>query len=198
MKIDVSLEQLAILAQNGDTDAMERIVTVFDRILRKKAKNYHIMGASSDDVKQEGLIALFKAVMTFDPKKSKSFEAFALMCINRRITSEIKSARCKKHEILNSCVPIVNSAEDGEYTVAEETIKSSALDPEYQFILTERRTSTRRKITGSLSKKEMLVLNEYLQNKNYDEIAETLGIDKKSVDNALQRIKHKLKRITIV
>lgn len=195
MKIEISDERMALLAQTGDSKAAERLLNKYKPLVLKTGKRYYLVGGTVEDIVQEGMIGLYRAIMTYKPEKNDTFGAFAALCIKRRIHSALASANRKKHLPLNTYVSLskpVQGDEDGK--TLGETLEIQGLDPEEIFLLEERAAMTRKRLNTLLSPFEKRVLREYLKNASYDEIAHKLGVEKKSVDNALQRIKQKMNR----
>lgn len=196
MKLDITDEQLAILAQMGDNRASEILLKKFKHLVKNICKRYYIAGATDEDVIQEGMIGLYKAIINFNPEKNDCFQAFAAMCIRRRILSQLNSANCKNNLPLNTSISLNKPiTEDG--STLGELLEDNKLDPESMFIVSEKRQSTRKRISGMLSTLEKRILIEYLKDKSYDEIAQKLQVTTKSVDNAMQRIKNKISRLKI-
>ncbi len=190
----LSDEELVLMAQNGDNDALETIISRYRGLVYSKSKLYFLAGADKDDIVQEGLIGLYKAVKDFNRERSMIFKAFAGMCISRQIITAVKAASRKKHMPLNSYVSLDNTAFDNE---ADANILSFAaaddvLNPEEIVIDKENVNGIEYKINQALSKFESSVLFYYLDGMSYQEIAEIERRDVKAVDNAIQRIKKKL------
>ena len=183
----LSDEELVKAAQNGDNEALEAIVYA-------KSKPYFLAGADDDDIIQEGLIGLYKAVMDFDGDRFPFFKVFAGVCVTRHIITAVKAASRKKHLPLNSYVSLdKNTYDDDSDTTLLDIIAFSELqDPEAILIDRENMDGMEYKINKVLSKLETEVLVYYLEGLSYQEIAEKLGKDTKAVDNAVQRIKKKL------
>lgn len=180
-------EDVVELAKGGDEAAFTVIFERYKKTVRVKAKMYYIAGGDPDDIIQEGMIGLFQAVRDYDREKSgsASFNTFAQMCIGRQIASAIRIASSKKNSPLNMSVPIPDT---GEQEASEH-----AESPESILVDRETAESMETRLKGSLSPFEKSVLDMLLKDRNYAEIAEILGVDKKSVDNAIQRIKRKMK-----
>ena len=190
----LSDEELVLMAQNGDNDALETIISRYRGLVYSKSKLYFLAGSDKDDIVQEGLIGLYKAVKDFNRERSMIFKAFAGMCISRQIITAVKAASRKKHMPLNSYVSLDNTAFDNE---ADANILSFAaaddvLNPEEIVIDKENVNGIEYKINQALSKFESSVLFYYLDGMSYQEIAEIERRDVKAVDNAIQRIKKKL------
>lgn len=187
-------EELAKLAQQGDDDALEAIITRYKNLVYAKSKPYFLMGADEDDIIQEGFIGLYKAVKDFDGERFPFFKVFAGVCVTRHIISAVKAASRKKHAPLNSYVSLDknNYDEDSDTKLLDVIAFDELQDPEAILIDRENVNGMEYKINKVLSKLELEVLVYYLENVSYQEIADKLGKDVKSVDNAVQRIKKKL------
>ena len=193
-KSSLSDEKLVTLAMSGSNEAQEMILNKYKNFVRAKARTYFLVGADSDDIVQEGMIGLYKAVRDFKADKLSSFRAFADLCITRQIITAIKTATRNKHLPLNSYVslnkPIYD--DDSERTLMDVITEETVSDPEELMLHKEAVASIEVKIGKELSSFEKSVLELYLDGRSYQEIAENLGKHVKSVDNALQRIKKKL------
>lgn len=190
-------EEIAVLAQQGDNDATEWLLNKYKNFVRSKARSYFLVGADHEDIVQEGMIGLFKAFRDFKPDKLSSFRAFAELCITRQIITAIKTATRQKHIPLNSYVslnkPIYD--EESDRTLLDVITERRATNPEDLLIGQEELNSIEGKIGEVLSDLEWEVLTSYLEGKSYQEIAEELGRHVKSIDNALQRVKRKLEHL---
>ena len=187
-------EQLAKQAQNGSLDAEEYLIRKYKEVVRTRSQLYFIMGADGEDVVQEGMIGLFKAIRSYDARRETSFHTFAELCINRQILTAIRQASRRKHSPLNTSVSLNRplSDEDPEGTL-EETLRSdSNTEPEAQLMLKDVAKMIRSNEGNLFSAVELQVWNEYLQGKSYRQIAEDLGKSTKAVDNAMQRTKKKI------
>ncbi len=193
-KNSLSDEKLVTLAMSGSNEAQEMILNKYKNFVRAKARTYFLVGADSDDIVQEGMIGLYKAVRDFKADKLSSFRAFADLCITRQIITAIKTATRNKHLPLNSYIslnkPIYD--DDSERTLMDVITEETVCDPEELMLHKEAVASIEVKIGKELSSFEKRVLELYLDGCSYQEIAENLGKHIKSVDNALQRIKKKL------
>lgn len=195
---DLDDEQLVHAAQNNDIRAVNVLMKRYRDFVGAKVKTYFLVGADRDDIFQEGMIGLYKAVRDFDIEKCPSFRAFAGVCVSRRIISAIKSANRQKHMPLNSYVSLDKSvydddSSDGAYiNVIQEPY---SVNPESIVIDRENMDKIEYQISKTLSKLELQVLVYYLRGMNYREISELIKKDVKSVDNAIQRIKRKLEAI---
>ena len=183
-------------ARNGDERAMDTIIRRYEGFVRLKASSYFLAGGDSHDLMQEGLVGLFKAVRDYRSDRDTSFRSFAELCITRQIITAVKTATRNKHTPLNSYVSFSQTpaagGEDGEPTMADLLPGSTVHDPVNQVISSEEIRSLVDCITSALSELESSVLSLYLDGRSYEEVAEYLGCDTKTVDNALQRVKRKV------
>lgn len=189
-------EEIVGFAREGDTDALEFLINKYRHFVRAKARSYFLIGADREDIIQEGMIGLYKAIRDYRLDKLSSFRAFAELCITRQIITAIKTATRQKHIPLNSYVslnkPIYD--EDSDRTLLDIISGSKITDPEELVISREEFDDIEGKIGELLSSLEWKVLMSYLEGKSYQEIAEDLQRHVKSIDNALQRVKRKLER----
>nr|WP_305146664.1 RNA polymerase sporulation sigma factor SigH [Anaerovorax odorimutans] len=187
-------EQLVEIAQGGNLEAEEFLIRKYKEVVSSRSKLYFIMGADGEDVVQEGMIGLFKAIKSYDSSKDASFHTFAELCVNRQIITAIKTASRLKHSPLNTSIslnkPVSDEEPDG--TLEETLSAGSNSDPEAQLVLKDVFASIISNEGNIFSKFEMQVWNEYLQGKNYRQIAESLEKSPKAVDNAIQRTKKKI------
>lgn len=189
-------EEVVEDARNGDRQALEFLIHKYKNFVRAKARSYFLIGADREDIIQEGMIGLYKAIRDYRPDKLSSFRAFAELCITRQIITAIKTATRQKHIPLNSYVslnkPIYD--EESDRTLMDVLSGTKICDPEELIISQEEFSTIEAKIEELLSDLEWEVLTSYLQGKSYQEIAEDLDRHVKSIDNALQRVKRKLER----
>lgn len=189
-------EEVVLEAKNGNTYAQEYIINKYQGFVKSKAKSYFLIGADKEDIYQEGMIGLYKAIRDFKADKLASFKAFAELCITRQIITAIKTATRQKHIPLNTYVslnrPVYEEESDRTLLDIIATIKIS--DPEELMISREEVSKIENQIEHVLSDLEIEVLNSYLQGKSYQEIACDLDRCSKSIDNALQRVKRKLEK----
>lgn len=189
-------EDIVYLAQEGDEIAQEYLINKYRNFVRAKARSYFLIGADREDIVQEGMIGLYKAIRDFRGDKLASFRAFAELCITRQIITAIKTATRQKHIPLNSYVslnkPIYD--EDSDRTLLDIISGSKITDPEELIISQEEFIGIEEKMGEILSSLEWKVLMSYLEGKSYQEIAVDLKRHVKSIDNALQRVKRKLER----
>lgn len=189
-------EEIVLVAQQGEEDALEYLLYKYKNFVRSKARSYFLIGADKEDIVQEGMIGLYKAVRDYNPDKLSSFHAFAELCITRQIITAIKTATRQKHIPLNSYISLNKPVydEDSDRTLLDVIPPSSDQDPQELLVNRENRQAIEDKIGELLSDLEWEVLTYYLQDKSYQEIAEMLRRHVKSIDNALQRVKRKLEK----
>lgn len=189
-------EYIVELVHNGDNVALEYLIYKYKNFVRVKARSYFLIGADREDIIQEGMIGLYKAIRDFRPDKLSSFRAFAELCITRQIITAIKTATRQKHIPLNSYVslnkPIYD--EESDRTLLDVLSGTKITDPEELIISREEFCDIEEKMGEILSSLEWEVLMSYLEGKSYQEIAVDLERHVKSIDNALQRVKRKLER----
>lgn len=190
-------EEIIEEVRAGDTKALDYMLNKYKGFVRAKARTYFLIGADREDIIQEGMIGLFKAVRDFKEDKLSSFRAFAELCITRQIITAIKTATRQKHIPLNSSVslnkPIFD--EESDRTLMDMIRGERISDPEEMIIDREDYFVIEVKIGELLSGLEMEVLSLYLKGNSYQEIAEELDRHVKSIDNALQRVKRKLEKL---
>ena len=189
-------EELALLAQQGDDAALEYLLNKYKNFVRSKARSYFLIGADHEDIVQEGMIGLYKAIRDFKPEKLSSFRAFAELCITRQIITAIKTATRQKHIPLNSYVSLNKPIYDDESdrTLLDVITEGRVANPEDMLISQEDVGLIEDKIGQMRSSLEREVLSAYLDGKSYQEIAQELDRHVKSIDNALQRVKRKLEK----
>ena len=189
-------EEVVHLCQQGDSLAQEYVFNKYKNFVRSKARSYFLIGADHEDIVQEGMIGLYKAIRDYRPDKLSSFRAFAELCITRQIITAIKTATRQKHIPLNSYVSLNKPLydEESDRTLLDVIIEGRASKPEELIIGQEDLSSIHAKIDEVLSSLEQEVLRSYLDGKSYQEIADNLGRHVKSIDNALQRVKRKLEK----
>lgn len=194
---DMNDEAVVVLAQNGDSCALDFILKKYSSSVKRISRRYFLIGADHDDIVQEGMIGLFKAVHSYSPEKNTSFKSFADLCVTRSILSAIKGATRQKHRPLNSYVsldsPIYENG--GELTLGNVIGRDETVNPEEIIIRREKLNSIGDRIVRFLSKLECQVLTCYLRGESYSDIAERLEKDPKAIDNALQRIRRKFEKI---
>ena len=183
-------------ARSGNTKALEYLMNRYKSFVKAKARTYFLIGAEREDIVQEGMIGLYKAIRDYRGDKLSSFRAFAELCITRQIITAIKTATRQKHIPLNSYVSLNKPVfeEDSDRTLLDVLTEESISDPEETIINREEFSCMELKMGEILSSLECKVLSLYLQGKSYQEIGEELDRHVKSIDNALQRIKRKLEK----
>src|SRR5437763_1918962 len=192
---DLDDDDLAARYQGGDVASLETLLERYRRFVRAKARGYFLVGADFDDIEQEGMIGLYKAVRDFRPERQATFRAFAELCITRQIITAIKTATRQKHQPLNQYVSIsgVRGGDDAnEHHVEALLDDHHVADPAEEVVSGERMDAMRSSMARMLSSLEVDVLKLYVEGRSYQEIGEQLGRHVKSIDNALQRIKRKL------
>lgn len=189
-------EKLVEFVHQGDSDALDYLIHKYRQFVRAKARSYFLIGADREDIVQEGMIGLFKAIRDYKGDKSTSFKAFAELCITRQIITAIKTATRQKHIPLNSYVSLDKPVYDDESdrTLMDMLEGSKSMDPEEMVINQEEFNTIEMKITELLSDLEREVLALYLDGQSYQEISAELNRHVKSIDNALQRVKRKLEK----
>jgi len=191
-------EELAILAQQGNDKALDFLLSKYFVYVRSKSLSYYIVGADRDDIIQEGMIGLFKAVRDFSSERGVSFKTFADVCVTRQIITAVKNASRQKHAPLNFYVSLNKPVSDDDEGSTFEDVLGHATDlsPEDILIKKEDADILGTEMNKILSKFELEVLSLYLGGNSYSDIAKAIGKDVKSVDNALQRIKKKFEKIS--
>lgn len=197
-------KELLLRCQTGDSEATEEMLNRYKNMVRSKATALYLVGADKEDLIQEGMIGLFKAIREYKPERNDSFAAFAGLCITRQMYTAIKTSNTKKNQPLNNYVPF------DVYTFAEETEQAgnsgSVYDvpgywqksPEEFIIDREHAIQVEEEVLSKLSGMERQVLSYYAAGMPYQKIAEVMGKEPKSIDNALQRIRKKLKSVLAI
>jgi RNA polymerase sporulation-specific sigma factor len=188
--------QLALKARNGDSVAMDQLIRRYTGFVRLKASSYFLAGGDAEDLIQEGLIGLYKAVRDYRTDKETSFRSFAELCVTRQIITAIKTATRFKHAPLNTYVSFSHTPagqdSDGDCTLGDALPSSAVNEPSVCVISTEELQSLVFCLGTGLSPLESEALRLYLEGNSYEEMAEDLGCDTKTIDNALQRVKRKV------
>ncbi len=188
-------EESVFLAQQGDRNAEDWLLEKYKNFVRSKARSYFLVGADREDIVQEGMIGLYKAIRDFKEDKQASFHAFAEICIKRQIITAIKTATRQKHMPLNSYVSLNKPIYDEESDrTLLDVLEGRITNPEDIYISQEDLNNIHKQIDELLSPFEQQALSAFLDGKSYVEIAEKLGRHVKSVDNALQRVKKKINK----
>src|SRR5438034_11675558 len=188
--------QLVVKARNGDDAAMDQLIRRYTGFVRLKASSYFLAGGDGEDLVQEGLIGLYKAVRDFRHDKETSFRSFAELCVTRQIITAIKTATRFKHSPLNTYVPFSHAPAgqdgEGECTLGDALPGPAVHEPPLVVISTEELQSLVFSLGTGLSPLESDALRLYLEGSSYEDMAEELGCDTKTIDNALQRVKRKI------
>ncbi len=188
--------QLVLKARNGNQAALDQLLRRYHGFVRLKASSYFLAGGDSDDLIQEGLIGLYTAIRDYRSEKETSFRSFAELCVTRQIITAIKTATRFKHSPLNTYVSFAHSPAgydgDGECTLGDALPGPGIDDPALCVISTEELQSLVFCLGSGLSSLESDALRRYLDGLSYEEMAEELGCDTKTIDNALQRVKRKI------
>lgn len=210
-------EELVAVSRGGDSAATDFLMERYKGLVRNRAREFHMAGGETEDLIQEGMLGLFKAVRDYDASKGASFRTFANLCISRQLYTAVEASNRQKHLALNNAVSYDESAvrpgesgdgsvirggspEGGKVMSAEDVLgsgeaSSSEDNPENRYISEESGKILEETILEVLSPFEQEVLRQYLEGKSYTEIAENLGRDPKSTDNALQRIRTKVRKL---
>ncbi|MBQ7613979.1 MAG: RNA polymerase sporulation sigma factor SigH [Butyrivibrio sp.] len=192
-------DELIVQVHDGDDPAIvEYLMNKYKELVRKKANSMYILGADKDDLIQEGMIGLFKAIRDYDPGRDASFSTFADLCISRQMYSAIKSQARKKHGPLNSYISIYASREDSEAGLETPLEDMLEADPNFvpeQYVIDQESLKTlETEIEKELSDLERQILDLYVTGMSIKKISAVLGRDEKSTDNAMQRVRSKLKK----
>lgn len=197
-------KQLLLRCQRGDNDATEEMLNRYKNMVRSKATALYLVGADKEDLIQEGMIGLFKAIREYNPERNDSFAAFAGLCITRQMYTAIKASNTKKNQPLNNYISFdlyafaEEGAPTGDNTNSYEGISYWQKDPEESVIDREHALWVEEEVISSLSTMERQVLSYYASGMPYQEIAKVMGKEPKSIDNALQRIRKKLKTVLAI
>jgi RNA polymerase sporulation-specific sigma factor len=186
---------LILRARNGDRIALDEVIRRYAGFVRLKASSYFLAGGDTDDLVQEGLVGLYKAVRDYRVDRDASFRSFAELCITRQIITAIKTATRYKHSPLNGYVSFSHTPaghDDGDCTLGDAIPGSAVEDPARRVVASQELEALVVCLGSSLSPLEARVLTLYLEGRPYEEIGETVGCDPKAVDNALQRVKRKV------
>lgn len=188
-------EKLIELIQSGQSDATEYLLKKYYPLVKKSIRTLYLIGADTEDLSQEGMIGLFKAIQSYQCNHTASFYTYAKLCIDRQIYSAIKASNRKKHSPLNSYISFYSKVNEDEMELIDNLEAGMESNPE-QIILDRENTMNIEGILDEhLSKLEKQVLSLYLDGKSYTDIATQLGKTNKSIDNAIQRIRDKVKRL---
>ncbi|WP_022762600.1 RNA polymerase sporulation sigma factor SigH [Butyrivibrio sp. AD3002] len=195
---DETDEELITRLRDGESDVTDYIMNKYKNLVRTKAASMYILGADKDDLIQEGMIGLFKAVRDYDAGRDASFKTFADLCISRQMYTAIQASNRKKHAPLNGYISLYSklgdSEEDKEFSLDQVLENINDNDPESMMIDRENTRDIEKFIENGLSDFEQAVLELHLTGMSYVEIARVIGRDEKSTDNALQRLKNKIRK----
>lgn len=194
---DQSDEELIVRLRDGERDITDYIMEKYKGMVKAKARSMYLLGGEADDLIQEGMIGLFKAVRDYDSGRDASFATFADLCVSRQMYTAVQASSRKKHMPLNTYISLYSGAEGNGLEEAELVNVLPAGDrmsPEELVIARENAEALEQAIEKQLSSFEKQVLDLYITGMSYTQIARVLGKDGKSTDNALQRIRHKLKK----
>lgn len=192
----LSDEELVYKAKFGDENAENELLELYKGLVVKIARSYFILGGEMEDIVQEGMIGLYKAIKGYDKKKNASFKTFATMCIKHQIQSAIKVANAKKNSPLSNSVSLQSFSENSDDDDFLPVNLIFQVSPDEKIINKEDYRNLLENIKKMLSEKELQVLKYYLKGYTYKEISNILGTSEKSIDNSLSRIKSKLKKLT--
>ncbi|MGN0141869.1 MAG: sigma-70 family RNA polymerase sigma factor [Roseburia sp.] len=186
-------EQLIARLRGGDAGVMDYILDKYKPLVRKKANAMFLIGGDTDDLIQEGMIGLFKAIRDYDPEREASFYHFAELCVARQLYSAVEASNRKKHAPLNSYVSLYAQSDEEGVSLADTLAVGGPCNPEELVIDQENAKQFWERLRARLSGLERQVLDEYLSGLNYQQIAARMGKSPKTIDNALQRIKCKIR-----
>jgi RNA polymerase sporulation-specific sigma factor len=192
----LSDEEVVVWAKQGSLRATEHLLRKYRHLVEGKAKCYFVLGADREDVVQEGMIGLFKAIRDFSTENLSAFRSFAELCITRQIITAVKTATRQKHSLLNTYISTECSASDNEEDppLGDLLLEARPSDPQELYLSHEFQTEVDGHMRHCLSPLEAAVLRRYIEGKSYYDIARELGRNVKQVDNALQRSKKKMGR----
>ena len=189
---DVSDEQLILQLRGGSPQVMEYLLEKYKNLVRRRANALYLIGGETEDLIQEGMIGLFKAIRDYRTDKDTSFYHFAELCVTRQMYTAVEASRRKKHTPLNTYVPL-DAGGEGQDDILLSIGQPGTLDPETLFISQENVRQLLKQVNERLSRMERQVLALYLEGMNYHQIADYMGKSPKSIDNALQRIRSKIR-----
>ncbi|MBO5395229.1 MAG: sigma-70 family RNA polymerase sigma factor [Clostridia bacterium] len=187
-------EELSLMAQNGDETALNDLLQRYKSLVNKISRSYFLLGGEIEDIVQEGMIGLYKAIKNFSTSKNASFKTFAATCIKHQIQTAVKMASSERNKVLSTAIPIAEkvSHDENEEEVIEIIVPSSLPSPDDQVLEKENFSEIKKSIIKTLSPLELKIFALYLKGYSYNEISNLAGISKKSIDNGLSRIKNKL------
>lgn len=190
-----SHEELAVMAHKGDNAALEYLINTYKNVVKARVRRFFLIGGDYEDLIQEGTIGLFKAIREYNPDRNNSFAAFAELCIQRQLYTSIKAANRKKHTPLNNSISLdMPIDEDSNKTASDRYTDQTVQSPDEILESEEKLSNINQIINTVLSPMEKIVINLYLEGLNYREIAQQMKKSDKSIDNALNRAKNKLRK----
>lgn len=187
-------EELITLLRQGDQDVTEYLLKKYSPLVRKSIRTLYLIGADTEDLSQEGMIGLFKAIQSYKEDNAASFYTFAKLCIDRQIYSAIKASKRKKHSPLNSYISFYSRLNENEVELIDNLEAGTDSNPEHIILDRESTSRIENLLEEHLSKMEKTVLPLYLEGMPYSEIAAKLDKPVKSIDNTIQRIREKVKK----
>jgi RNA polymerase sporulation-specific sigma factor len=191
-----SVNEIIRKAKNGNERAMDDILRQYSVLVRKRANGLYLIGADRDDLIQEGMVGLFKAVMSYDENNEASFGTFASLCVDRQMISAIRGANRKKHKILNEYISLSGTKnEDNEPAESDMDLPDDEYDPERIFYEEEKLIELKDELGSHMSGLEKSILNMLIEGHTMSYMCNKLGKDMKSIDNGLQRVKRKVRDI---
>lgn len=188
-------EDLILLIRKGDQDATEYLLKKYAPLVKKSIRTLYLIGADTEDLSQEGMIGLFKSIQNYESGRDASFYTYSKVCIDRQIYSAIKTSNRKKHSPLNSYISFYASAGDTGTDLLDNLEAGNDSNPEHIILDRESTSLFQERLESVLSRLEKEVLHQYLAGCSYSDIAASLNRPVKSVDNAIQRIREKVKKI---
>lgn len=187
-------EELIAKLRDNETEIMDYILDKYKPLVRKRANALYLIGGDTDDLIQEGMIGLFKAIRDYSPKHEASFYHFADLCIARQMYTAVEASRRKKHAPLNSYISLYDDFGEGGVALADVLTGKADENPEHMLINRENFEQKLEKLSENLSKMEKQVFDYMLEGLNYRQIAEKMGKSPKAIDNAIQRMKGKFEQ----
>lgn len=188
-------EEVILLLRDGNQEATEYLFKKYAPLVKRSIRTLYLIGADTEDLSQEGMIGLFKAIQNYQNDNSASFYTFAKLCIDRQIYSAIKASNRKKHSPLNSYISFYSHVGEEESKLIDNLEAGENFNPEHIILDKENMSDLEKRLMERLSSLEKNVLHLYLEGKSYADIGNTLGKPAKSIDNAVQRIREKAKKI---
>lgn len=188
-------EELILLIRNGNEEATEYLLKKYTPLVRKSSRTLYLIGADTEDLSQEGMIGLFKAIQNYQEDTTASFYTFARLCIDRQIYSAIKASNRKKHSPLNSYISFYSQLNEDDAPLIDNLEADNNSNPEQIILERENASHFMDLLQSHLSKMEKTVLPLYLDGQSYADIAASLNKPMKSIDNAIQRIREKVRKL---